>query len=323
MSTLNAVKQLTLVELAKRKDPSGNLATIAEVLAEDNEILTDAPYIEANDTFSHKIVRRANLPTGSWRQLNAGVANEASKTQEFTETIGMLETYARTDKDLVDSAPSPQAFRMQEAKAFLEGMSQTLASTVIYGNHQTDPEKFTGLASRMASIAATSNVINEGGTGSDLTSIYIVQWGIGRAYMIYPKGSAIGIQHRDLGEDTVSDTAGYWYQAYLDHFQVKCGMAVADPRCIARLANIETTGSSNIFDEDNIITLLNRMPMSGAGAVIYCNATIKTQMEIALKDKANVNFTTDNGLGGVPVLRFRGVPVRKVDAITITETALT
>ncbi|RLC59762.1 MAG: hypothetical protein DRI01_11085 [Chloroflexi bacterium] len=62
------------------------------------------------------------------------------------------------------------------------------------------------------------------------------------------------------------------------------------------------------------------MKSAGKGATIYVNRTIKTQMEIALIDRANVNFTVVNGLGGVPVLTFRGLPVRLVDQINNTET---
>jgi hypothetical protein len=46
-------------------------------------------------------------------------------------------------------------------------------------------------------------------------------------------------------------------------------------------------------------------------------------MQIRLKDKSNVYFTRDQGLdGGGPVLRFQGVPVRKVEQLLDTETAI-
>jgi len=59
MATMSTLTQLTLVEVAKRKDPDGNMATIAEVLAENNDIVSDAIFREANDTFSHKTTRRS------------------------------------------------------------------------------------------------------------------------------------------------------------------------------------------------------------------------------------------------------------------------
>jgi hypothetical protein len=214
---------------------------------------------------------------------------------------------------------------MDEATGFLEGLSQTFATTFFYGNANTDPEQFSGLATRMSSLSATTNVIGSSGTGSDLTSVFGVQWNARYVHLIYPKGSAVGLMHEDLGLDTVEDSDGNKFRAYVDHFQWKTGLSVRDPRSIFRLANIESTGSSNIFDEDNLITLINRMPMSARGLVMYVNATLKTQMQIALKDKTNVNYTADSGdgLSGMPLLRFQGHPIRKSDAITITEAALT
>lgn len=316
MATHSVYAQLTLLELAKRHDPNGETAAIVESLEQENEILKDALWLEANDVWSHKTTRRTTLPTGTWRKLNAGVAAEASKTQEVVEGVGMLESYAESDKALVDSAANPKSFLNTENSAFVEGLGQTLAETMIYGNITTAPEQFQGLAYRMAALDATHNVIGQGGTGSDLTSIYIVQWSPTRVHMIYPRGhKTVGVEHRHLGEHTKVDGSGLMWQVYRDWFGVKAGLCVRDDRCIARLANIECSGASYTFDEDNLITLLNRMPGSGAGAVLYVNDTIQTQMEIKLKDKSNVQFTPGNGLAGEPVVRFRTCAIRKVDKI--------
>jgi len=61
----------------------------------------------------------------------------------------------------------------------------------------------------------------------------------------------------------------------------------------------------------------------GAGRRIYVNETIMTQMEIRVKDKTNVNYTKEDGLAPGPVLKFKGVPIRQVDQILNTESALT
>lgn len=331
MATLKPYQQLTLVEQARRKDPSGNLMTIAEVLNEDNPILQDLPWTEANDTWSHKVTRRSYLPQGTWRKINAGVGISASRTIEVVEGIGMCEIYAENDKDLIDSFPDPLQARMDEARGFIEGMNQQLAYQLFYGSTVTTPERFDGLSNRMASLATTTNVRNAGGSGSDLTSIFIVQPGLDKVHLVYPKGHpSMGVTHTDLGEQTASTAVGSnanntaQYQVYRDHFQIKCGLVVRNESCIARLANIESTGTSNIFDEDDLITLLNRMPNAGRGAVIYVNTTVLTQMEIALKDKNNVNYTPamGEGLAGEPVMYFRGSPVKKCDQIVITESTL-
>lgn len=323
MTTLSAYKQLTLIEVAKRKDPDGGMAAIAEVLNETNDILQDAVWREANDTFSNKAVRRAKLPSGSWRKISEGVAYESSETLEVVDNIGMLETWAQNDVELINAFPNPAQARNDEAMAFVEGLGQTMAETMIYGNSNTTPEKFTGLAPRMASLLTTTNVLNEGGSsGSDQTSIFVVDWGPTSVFMIYPKNSKAGLEHKDMGLDIVRDSSGNMYEAYVDKFVWKAGMVVKNSKSIGRIANIETTGSSNIFDEDNLITLLNRMT-KGPGRRIYANQTVLTQMEIRAKDKTNINYSFVDGLAPGPVLTFKGVPVREVEQILDTEGALT
>ncbi len=326
MSAVTAYTKWTLVDVAKSIDPNGNMAVIAEILNQDNPILQDCPWVMANNLTSHRITRRLSLPGGTWRRFNEGVSPNKGTKIQVDEPMGMLTAYSEADKDLVNMCPNPAQARMDEARAHLEGLSQELAGTLFYGNNGTDPEEFDGLAVRLGSLDATHLVRGAGGS-SNLSSVYVVQWGIGKVYMIYPRShKTAGIVHEDLGEQTKEDSNGKLMQVYRDRYVVHCGLAVGDSRCIARLANIDTTaaaGASYSFDEDDIIKMLNRMPMEGAGATIYVHAEIKSQMEIKLKDKANVNFTVDAGLGGMPVLRFRGLPVKVCQGILTSETAIT
>ena len=323
MASLDAFNQLTLIEVAKRKAPDGSMAAIAEVLNQENQIIQDAIWREANDTFSNKTVRRGRLPAGSWRKLNSGVATETSSTVELVDTIGLLETWAENDIEIINAFPNPMQARNDEAMSFVEGLGQTMAATMIYGNSATTPEKFTGLAPRLNTVLATANVLNEGGSGGDTTSIYVVDWSPNGVYMIYPKGSMAGLEHEDRGIETATDSSNNKYRAYVDVFAWKAGMVVKNSKSIGRIGNIEYTGASNIFDEDNLIILLNRMT-KGPGRRIYCNQDILTQMQIRLKDKTNVNFTREDGLdGGGPIMRFQGVPVRLVEQILNSETAIT
>jgi hypothetical protein len=307
-----------LVEQAKRLNPDGSLATIIEVLnREMGMILQEAPWLPSNDIWVNKTVRRGTLPTSARRKLNKGVPKGVSRTTEVMDVIQMREIYAEYDKDYIDSFPEPQRVRLQEAGAFLEGLGQDLCGDVLYCNANEEADGMHGLAARLNTIDGEF-VINGNGSGSDLTSIYVVTWGATYAHFIYPKNMPnLGIKHADLGEVTITDAttsvpSTSQFQGYRDHFQVKCGLVVRHPKCIGRVANIESAGSTNTFDEDLLITLLNNMK-TDASTRIYCNQTIKTQAEIKLKDKSNVYWTSQNGLDGVPFLGFRQIPVRMID----------
>jgi len=312
----------TLLELANRTN-KGNLIEIAEVLTEENEMLKDAVLVEANNLTSHTLVKRLTQPSGAWRNINQGVTSEASLTQPSIEGIGILEARSEIDKKLVDMAPNPARFRFTEDKAFLEGLGITMADAVIYANQAVTPEKINGLAIRYPSITTVPTVLGAGGTGSDLTSIWIIQWGENKVHFIYPKGSAsMGLNHRDLGEQTVLDGDGKPYQAYVSLFQWDIGLAIHDDRCIGRLANIESAGTSNLFSPEQLNVILRRMKNDGKGSVMYANSTVLAQMDNDAMDKSNVQYTVQN-VYGEPVTHYRGIPVRRMDSILITEDALT
>jgi hypothetical protein len=316
----------SLVEQAKRIDPSGNQAQIVEVLNRKmGEILTEAPWLPSNDIWTNKTTRRASLPTGSKRRLNQRVTASVSRATEVMDVIENLEDYCDVDQAFVDSMPSPALFRSGEVDAFIEGLGQTIVSDILYGNANVDPDAMHGIAARLGTLDGRF-VIGGSGTGSDLTSVYVVTWGQTTAYLIYPKNMAatLGVQHTDKGQVT-SETSSGLMEIYRDHFVIRCGFVVRNPRAIGRYANIETSGSSNTFDEDNLITLLNNME-TGPGTRIYVNETLLTQMQIRMKDKNNVYFTPGgNALSGEPPLYFNQVPVRKFsrEILLNTEDAIT
>ena len=93
-----------------------------------------------------------------------------------------------------------------KSKAFLEGMSQQVAATLIYGNQVRQPRALAGLARRAApplpalTLKPPSMSSLAVGTGMTNTSIWIHVWGDDTAHGTFPKGKITGLQHRDMGE---------------------------------------------------------------------------------------------------------------------------
>lgn len=314
--------QLTLLEMAKRSK-DGNTITIAEVLTKKNEILLDAVWQEANDKWSHKSTIRTSEPEGTYRGMNEGVGAEASGTDEITDKICMFETYSKPDKSLIDNEPNPEQARMNEATAFLNGLGKSFAAGVFYANNATNPRQPTGLAPRLNDLDM-DNVVSAGGSGNDLTSIYVVGWDPNSTFLTHPRAhKTAGIEREDLGVQIVQDDAGKSFRAYVDWFKLYWGMVCKDLRTIGRVCNIEQSGTG-AFNEDLLIQLINRLELEGTKAAIYCNRDVKTQMDILLKDKANVNFAPAKGRGlfGEDVLAFKDIPIRRCDAILNTESAV-
>ena len=276
MATIGSTA-LTYADWAKRMDDTDgrlSVAVIIELLSQTNEILDDMMVVEGNLPTGHKTTVRTGLPQATWRLLNQGVPNAKSTTSQIVDTCGNLETYAVIDKDIADLNGNTAEFRLSEVRAFLEGMSQQVASTLIYGNQFINPERFTGFAPRYSTTNTTNsqtanNVLDAGGTASTNTSLWIVCWGSDTWHATFPKGKITGLQHRDMGEWPVTDSAGNTYQAYRDHFKWEIGLVGRDWRYCVRVANIDITQLTGV-SAANLINLivrgLYRLPTAPASA---------------------------------------------------------
>lgn len=344
MATMTAkAGAVTLLDVARATDPSGKIAAVAELLSQSNEILLDMPWFEGNLPTGHKGSVRTGLPEPIWRKLYQGVPPTKSLRATVEDSCGMLEDRSEVDIDAVSLNGNTSEFRLSEAQAHLEGMNQTMAETLIYGDATVNPERFNGFNVRYSSLTGTigaQNVINGGGTGSDQTSMWLVVWGKNTVHGIYPKGSSAGLSHRDLGEIDAFDSNQNRYRAMADIWQWKCGLHVRDWRYIVRIANIDSTDMAAVtgtqattaatFLPRLMIKALARIPHRGMGnAVFYANRSVKEMLGIMAMEKGQNVLSIQAaaqefgaiGPGSLESggLKFLGVPIRTIDRIDNTE----
>lgn len=321
----------SLIDVYKQKGADGRVtAAIIEMLSEINPILTDATVLECNDGTKNITAVRTGLPEATWRQLYKGVQPSKSTVKQVTDTTGQLEAWSEVDAKLVKLAGDGAAqFRLNEAQAFLQGMSNEMATTLFYGNEADDAAKFTGLAPRFNDLSAEngSQIIDANGTGSDNTSIWFVVWGPNTVHGLYPKGSMAGLQRKDLGEETTEDADGGKYRVLREQFMWDMGLTVRDWRYVARIANIDVSdmaaGSVDLYKflRKAYYALYQRRVPNGRAA-IYCNSdTMEALDALATNAGTTDNFVrlSTSEIEGEQVMTYRGIPIREVDAILNTE----
>jgi hypothetical protein len=336
MATLST-NALTLADWAKRLDPDGQVPVVAELLTQTNEILEDALFVQGNLPTGHRLTIRTGLPNVYYRSINQGIPTSKSQTTQVDEAIGILEARCHIDVELAKLNGNEAAFRLSEDRAFLEAMNQTMAGAMFYGNPATDPRQFLGLATRYGAIAGAGNaqsILDAGGTGSNNTSIWLVVWGDNTVFCPFPKGSKAGLMHQDLGEESVPDANGNFFQALRTLYQWKNGIAVKDWRYAVRICNINVTdlvgqsATQASTAATQIINLMSRAldrppTLSMGKAVFYANRTVYSMLRVAALNKSNAALSIENALTqfGTPysLTRFLGVPLRKVDQLLNTE----
>lgn len=321
----------TLATWAKLIDPDGQIDAVAELLSEKNEILDDMLFLEGNLPTGHQSTQRTGLPSGTWRRFNEGVARERSTSRQVTDTVGFLETYSEVDKALADLNGNTAAFRVKEDKAFIMGLSQTFATTLMYNNTDTNDREFMGFAPRFNDLASggnKANIIDAGGTGSDNSSVWLVGWGDHSVHGFFPKGSRAGLEVEDLGQVTLQDSNNDQYEGYRTHYVWKAGLAVPDWRYIVRIVNIDNSlllkdaASGADLVDLFVIALETIEDLTTVKPAFYVNRTIRQFLRRQIKNSNNVRVTPE-GVAGKSVLSFDEVPVRRVDKLTSAEAQVT
>ncbi len=331
MATLTQ-SALTLSEQIKQIGPKGNLLDVINVLSQVNEIDMDVPYTMANDRFTNVSSKVIKLPAVGTRRINRGSAGGVGRTAQHMEFIEILEARPYIDTLLLGSEQDGGAqARLNQIKMFVESMAQTKALHMIYGNNAEDDEVINGLATRYNDLAL-DNVYGLSGTGDDTTSLWVVEWDSARCHGIYPKAvpnggdnQALGVSDYDNGRVRITDDDGNAFDAMENVIRVAFGLNILDDRNVARLVNIESSGTSNnLLSTGNInylVRALNHLTSRGRNAVIYVNADLKTQFDIWALDRLNGCWMVDQTTGA-PLTVFQGHPIRMVEAISSTESAI-
>lgn len=334
-----------IYDVSSRMDPKGDIPVIAEMLSQHNDYRSDMPMKEANGFTFHEEVFRTSIPAGSWRQYNQGVPYGKSTTAKFRVGMAMLADWSQVDRSLARHSGNEAKFRESEDVAFLEGMSQTVAETFVYGNTTSNPAQFMGIAPFYNTVSVANaqnalNVIDGLGTGSSNTSLYLLGWGEETIFGVYPRGSKAGLNWEDQGTVVPAfDSMGNRFPAYTSYFEEEIGLCPKDWRYGGRIANLDTTAAglagSNAPDLFALTRkLLMNLPTGGrttgisttdaphgdpsVRTVMYMDRTLRYWFDIQSIRNRNVLLPPDQSAGRA-WSEYDGVPMKIIDQIVNTE----
>lgn len=321
MGTNAITTVLSLLEIGKRMY-GGKFLPLAQNLIQRNQFLQDAAWIEANNGTFHKHLKMLSLPSASWRGANEGVTVQSGQTSLVDEPVYRCEIQNPIDEAAFQGLADKEGMRRMEDSMALEGLGQAINDGVLYGTGTKGT--LNGLASRFydSGTLHTANVLNNGATTGNCTSIFVVEWGESGLYLAYSPGLPAGIQVQDMGLERVLDSNSKPYFAWITRMAAHIGLCIRDDRAVQRIRNIKVadTKANKGLDDDNIIRALRRLPNMGnaPGTRIYCGRDAKTQMDLLAKNQTNILYGFKE-YGGQPMTTFQGVPIGLQEKIKETE----
>lgn len=321
MGTLTSYKYMTIAEANKREGYDDQAAVLGE-LQQKNDFLDEVPWMPASGGAYHKFLQAKRLGTGSFSKANAPVPVISSQADELTEPVKLYEGDSPVDERILKGVKNKYAVRDSEDAMNLEGLINDWIYNLIYavGN----PDSFQGLAARRATLG--TYCLGLSGTGSDLSSMWIFEFGPAGFHLRYNTDGSPGIVNEDRGRHSIPAPTGsgnYW--AWIRHYEIWAAIVLRNERALIRLCNIETAGSTNnlISAPEKVIQAKNQLQNVGRNAMGFVNRTLKAQVDTAAWNKTNALFSIQDIKDFGPMTMIAGLPIRMMEPLLDTESALT
>jgi hypothetical protein len=320
----------TLIDLKNSLTPGdAGIADVAEVLVRENEALQDIPWARSNQILSEVSYKRAAMPSAQVRMLNEGLESTVSKKVPHTDTCIEIASRSIVDMKELRIAPDANKYLMMEARPHIAVLGEDVVSSLFYG---ADPKGVLGFAYRYGKLTGTAperdNIVNAGGTGSNLGSAFIVKWDADEVTGIYPKNSAAGIDRITTANELIPDNSGEkkLFRAHVTDFQWDFGLKVRDHRYVARVCNIDmdviaTTEAARQKLFEYLIIAKNKIYHVTQGrVVIYVSPDLYSMLEVAAFNKSNMSLGYKDIAADNRILTFSGIPIRRNDCQLKAET---
>lgn len=333
MATI-AVKNPTIKDVIDGQSPDGKtVLDLVNLLSQENPILEDMVVKECNQNDQNKEIVTTSLPLIKKRKYNEGVKSSKGTRAPLTDATSIYTARCEVDVDLAELNGGTREFLMRENEVFLDAMSKSVATDLFYGAQDPGNNGLVGLAERYSTLTRKNSdgklpetadyIIDAGGTGNDLTSVWFVVWGLKTCFTIYPKGSKAGLDVEPTIMGDAYDENGDPYPAHITKYKHKIGLCVKDLRSVVRIANIDTVALAADPDKAKLIkyfidAFVKIKNKNSGKLVIYCNDAVYAHLWKMAIDRNNVEFEVSN-VEGKPVATFQGYPLKRCDAILSTE----
>jgi hypothetical protein len=323
MAIIESNKLDTLAEVNRL---AGNIE-LGNLLAEfamRNSFLDEVPWHPTTHGSHTEEYRAKSLGKGDFTRINGGVPQLGSTGDLIKENVQLYEGESIVDTRLFKFADDPARIRFIRDKLNMEGFIQDFNYRLLYGSKADNPDAIKSFVERRPKVD-DETCFSAGGTGTELTSAWLFEFGMAGTHLIYNKAGSPGFKHEDRGEKYGPAPDGKGNYTYLvSHFEICAGISIGISGSCIRYCNIATDPDDtdhHFKPQDLILKMKQRLPTPGGSqAVLFVPRSIYGQIENHAYEKGNAYYTLSNIEGFGQVLRIVGIPIRPWDTISEKET---
>lgn len=334
---------LTLADMLKGRKGDGSFdSEIVDLVVQENSMLDDIPFVEANDGTAHRTTIRTGIPEPTWVGFYEGVQPVKGSKTQVKDVAGKMKAMLEIDADLYDNSPVDGQAQIiaDELGGIAEGMKAAMSQALIYGKLNDEPRAFNGLAKYYSVCGAASASFDDKDAAhyvfngakasapsqSMLRSIYLVGWSPRTITGFYPQGAkSAGLDRGKFDRAWSVDADGGRLEVYRQVLSWQMGLSVRDYRYAGRIANLEADAMLNSSGQPDYIELIHRLAtrVKNGGSVkrgFYMSPLVWEFVQTLFYRRTQGNaiqYADIEQRKSVPVLL--GVPVRICDAMETNE----
>ena len=316
------------------------LSTLAELVrfnsldvseADITDILNGAPLLSAlhagqsSNGTTHKYNKETTAPVIGFRAVNAGADYTAGISTQVSIDLKYI------DGKVIEDVAACDAYR-RGRESWLDNRTRrnirqslfTLERQILYGQADGDAAGFLGLADDANYDAlADAQTINAGGSGSDVMSVWLI-----RSTPDDESLMVVGQGDEGLDVDNINFTIGETFPTIVSGSNSKSmaalsrevgghlGCQIGSKYAVARIVNVETTGSTNTLTDTLLSQALELFPSSAPPTVIAMHRKGVGQLQ-----RSRTTYSP-TGMPAPRPTEYEGIPIVATDSIITTETAI-
>ena len=328
----------TIIDVEKSKDPKGNALRAANLMAQTIALDAMLNYVPCNGGLYHRVGQIVTEPGTTIRARNEGVVATKEERVQHDEGFVDFHQWGKVDAGIAQDMASIDGERAKRVRSGFAAIARMKELKAFYGSKAASAGKeFDGLGVRFSAIG--QQVIDCGGAAT-LASLWIFRASPETIYWIYPENGLKGMRHRahPLGvTDNQNGVTGAMMSTYRDEMWQECGIAVEDPRCVVRCANLNTAHFTDLSGTQlttsytsslhKIMVAHDRLPNDVTGRDFgVCNRTVYSGLRRLAMEKSMAAIgwgMAQTVLGPRETIMVDNIPIFLSDALTNAETQIT
>lgn len=316
-----------LFNAMKAKAPSGEILDLTYRLIERDPILYDVPTYPANNGATHFGFRWISEITPQVSVIGGGWTSSVAQGQKFSEDMILMRSRYQCPVDVLQElGDGAAAWRSAQEEIQEKSMQRGWTSTVIRGTSVLSNRRIDGLVNRAPWNVLTTDYCVSMLGGSHRRSIWLVNPGRGKFYLIHnPNNPTLGVKRETKppqlvdADSTDANASGKRWDA-ITEFEFEHGICVEENMALKRIANInwQTTPTDELINKVIELRLIHNNFLDGQW-FLWCDPHIFFNLIKVAQGTMNVIYSSDNPYR-VTLPMIGDIIIRSIEALNYDET---